>query len=63
MCYVIQGHSYFALQKLTQFVTDLQTLTSVWESLLEVTKVGRGPIVRAQLGMVDELAEEIFHSN
>jgi hypothetical protein len=62
MCYVIQGDSYYALQKFTQFVTDLHTLSSAWESLIEVTKVGRGPLVRAQLSLVDELATEIFQS-
>jgi hypothetical protein len=35
VCYVIQGQSYPAQQKLTRFVTEIQTQKQIWEKLQE----------------------------
>jgi hypothetical protein len=38
VCYVIQGQSYPAQQKLTRFLTEIQTQSDIWERLLKSHK-------------------------
>jgi hypothetical protein len=61
VCYVFQGPSYFALQKLTRFTGTLPTKTAAWETLIEALHGGRVPRGVDINPELDGLVTEIFH--
>jgi hypothetical protein len=41
VCYLFKGETYFALKKLNQFAEDIQTNTTIWQTLNNFSKTNQ----------------------
>jgi len=62
ICYVFQGPSYFALQKITQFSDTLPSMEHIWQGLTTALQGGRVPRSVAEPQELEGLITQIFSS-
>ncbi len=58
-CYIYNGQSYSAQQKLDQFINDVLSKSAVWDTLLEPAKTGRTMDSNSQAAL-DALLSKVF---
>ncbi|MFX0091385.1 MAG: tetratricopeptide repeat protein [Candidatus Hodarchaeota archaeon] len=61
LCYIFQGPSYYARQKLNQFVRLLQNQNTAWQALIQVIETGRTLRISDQ-ALLEDLVMTVFTS-